>query len=128
MKGEIQSVDEKQSTRQWKNDGRNDDSAIVVPRDVDISNVREGKSTSKGTMVKRKKWTQRQGARKATTSQAKKVKIEIGNRQLVDVMNIDGTTKGCRSGENKLKDRAVGKITNDYEPEVVLEHQHRLQQ
>lgn len=61
---------------------------------VNISNIRKGlgKEGRDGTIT-RKNWTGKQGVRKR--SQSKKLEVEYGKRNLVDVMIIDGTVEGC---------------------------------
>ncbi|XP_058727051.1 uncharacterized protein LOC131598472 [Vicia villosa] len=98
---------------------------------VDISNV--GQSSKKNQMeglTKKKKWTRRQGIRKSSQSEEKKKKIEVemGKRNLVDVIIIDGTLEEHGIIEKKLKgpeeqQKSVSKL-----PEVVLEGQNRLDQ
>ncbi|CAK8560512.1 unnamed protein product [Lathyrus sativus] len=96
---------------------------------VDISNVgRETEVTSNAANDKKKKWTTRQATRKVNPNKTKKLDIEYGKRNLVDVMIINGTVEGCGSGEKKVKGQEVPKVCHETELEVVLEIQHRINQ
>ncbi|XP_058776207.1 uncharacterized protein LOC131650519 [Vicia villosa] len=96
---------------------------------VDISNVRSvtGKAP-KNSMGRKKKWTRRVAPRKGNNSESKKLEMEMGKRQLIDVMIIEGDVEGCVSGEKKRKGLGVGEEKSVKEPEVVLDDQHRLAQ
>ncbi|MCI07515.1 hypothetical protein A2U01_0028584, partial [Trifolium medium] len=96
---------------------------------VDISNMGSGKElSSKAQGGKRKKWTRKKPIRKSPSSQAAKIDMEVGKRNLVDIMVVDGTIGGWGSGEKKLKGQDVSHASHENEPEVVLKSQHRLQQ
>lgn len=58
-----------------------------LSREEDISNVGHdsGKPPKEGT-TKKKKWTRRQGVRKGNQGPTKKVELESGKRNLIDVM------------------------------------------
>ncbi|XP_058782089.1 uncharacterized protein LOC131656370 [Vicia villosa] len=94
---------------------------------VDISNVGQGSGKdSREGMTKRKKWIRKQVARKG--NQSKKLEVECGKRNLVDVMIVDGTVEGGGMGEKKLKGQETVTVQEMNNPEVVLETQHRLSQ
>ncbi|XP_058776541.1 uncharacterized protein LOC131650847 [Vicia villosa] len=96
---------------------------------VDISKVgKEDKATKKMGVGKRKKWIRKTGARKNNSALSKKMEVEMGKRNLIDVMVIDGTIEGRGSGEKKLKADEAPIVKSSQGPEVVLEVQHRLQQ
>ncbi|XP_058734335.1 uncharacterized protein LOC131606068 [Vicia villosa] len=97
---------------------------------VGISNkdiAKKANHTSSPT--KKKKWTRRQPNRKVGAKATKKqMALEMGKRQLVEVMIVEGNLEERGSGEKKFKSQ--GEITTDIPkiPEVVLDGQHRLQQ
>lgn len=96
---------------------------------VDISNVGHGsaKNLKEGT-TRKNMWTRRQGLRKGSQAEMKKVEIETGKRNLVDVMIIDGTLDGHGVIKKKLKGPEDQQLTALKLPKVVLEGQHRPDQ
>ncbi|XP_058748651.1 uncharacterized protein LOC131621633 [Vicia villosa] len=96
---------------------------------VDISNVGTGKSgLDKVSGRKKKKWTRRQPSRKREAINTEKLEVEIGKRQLVDVMITEGEVEECGSGEKKRKGQSAMETSLQKSPEVVLDGQHRLGQ
>ncbi|KAL5063736.1 hypothetical protein RYX36_025473 [Vicia faba] len=75
-------------------------------------------ATSKGAIVKWKKWTKKQAPRKEMSEVNKKLEVEIGKRHLVDVMIIDGTREMEGKWEKKLKGQDMEKINCENEPEL----------
>lgn len=64
---------------------------------VDISNIgKEKGGNMKGSNTKIKKWTGRQSTRRFNKNLKEKLDLDIGKRQLVDVMIIEGLFKGVR--------------------------------
>ncbi|XP_058726490.1 uncharacterized protein LOC131597843 [Vicia villosa] len=77
---------------------------------------------------KGRKWTRKTNTKKSAGEIGKKLELELGKRNLVDVMIIDGTMGEGGSGEKKQKADEKEKAEGTSKPEVVLEIQHRLQQ
>ncbi|XP_058764208.1 uncharacterized protein LOC131637617 [Vicia villosa] len=77
---------------------------------------------------KGRKWTRKTNTKKSAGEIGKKLELELGKRNLVDVMIIDGTMGEGGSGEKKQKGAEKEQAEGTSKPEVVLEIQHRLQQ
>jgi hypothetical protein len=83
--------------------------------------------TSKGQNSGRK-WTRKKsGARKKCSKPTQK-EIELGKRQLVEVVVSEGNPEDILGGEKKRRQDIVMEDIATTEPEVVLENQHRLAQ
>ncbi|XP_058775409.1 uncharacterized protein LOC131649675 [Vicia villosa] len=100
---------------------------------VGISNKEPEKGTNQQSISpkKCKKWTRKQTTRKVGARATKKqMALEMGKRQLVDVMIVEGTLEDRDRGssEKKLKSQANSPNVVPKLPEVVLEDQHRLHQ
>lgn len=88
---------------------------------VDISNMGSGSGKGAKEVKKRgRKCTRGTVSNRDSVTDKKKLEIEIGKRQLVDVMVTEGAVEGCGRGEKKRKEQKVDMTTINQRPKVVL--------
>ncbi|CAJ2638125.1 unnamed protein product [Trifolium pratense] len=102
---------------------------VDLSKNVDIGQ----QDTSKGQKSGRK-WTRKKAGPSKKGKKTTKKEIELGKRQLVEVMVSEGNPEDLVGGGKKRRQDIVMEDVNATvtvtatEPEVVLENQHRLDQ
>jgi hypothetical protein len=96
---------------------------VVLSQNFEEDKVDATKGQNSG-----RKWVrQKAGTRKKGKKAAKK-EIELGKRQLVDVVISEGNPEDIIGGEKKRRQDIVMVDIATFEPEVVLDDQRRLAQ
>jgi hypothetical protein len=75
-----------------------------------------------------RKWTRKTARARKKSSESMQKEIELGKRQLVEVVVSEGNPEDILGGEKKRRQDIVMEDIATTEPEVVLENQHRLAQ
>lgn len=73
---------------------------------------------------KGRKWERQQGCRNTKTQKGKKGALELGKRQLVEVVISEGNLEDIRGDYKKIKGDVDKVDSNDKNEEVVLAAQH----